>query len=67
MENLKLFLAASVHPSCTCYVERREDGTISSSDLNVCGFTIAAHAEAVQRLTERLEAITLKGNEGELT
>jgi len=59
MENLKLFLESFIGlPHCTCWVERREDGEIITSDLAACAFTINAHKAAIERATERLSEIT---------
>ena len=60
MENLKIYLM-TVHPTCTCYVERNEIGEIRASDLNQCAFTVKAHQEAIDRVTLRLERITKEG------
>lgn len=58
MENLKLFLNCfvGVPIGCTCYVERTEGGEIRASDITDCS-TSKAHNAAIERATERLEAI----------
>jgi hypothetical protein len=61
MENLKIYLL-SVHPACSCYVERKENGEIVEPDLNDCLVVRRMHHEAIKEAVDRLAAITKKGN-----
>jgi len=62
LENLKLFLAVfqGVAPGCQCYVERTEIGEVRYWPSDWCRNMVKSHQAAIDRATERLEAITKK-------